>query len=71
MHFSFDEDCDVLLRQDRSDYGEPSTLSAFVWKLVWEGRRVADRDERFRLYVRLERPVPPVKKPRPKTLRQP
>ena len=45
--------------------------SAFVWKLVWEGRRVADRDERFRLYVRIERPVPPVKKPRPKTLRQP
>jgi 4-amino-4-deoxy-L-arabinose transferase-like glycosyltransferase len=70
MHFAFDEDCDVILRQDTQDYGEPSSISTFVWKLVWEGRRVADRDERFRLYVRIERPVPPVRRPGPKALRR-
>ncbi|WP_213778407.1 glycosyltransferase family 39 protein [Caballeronia sp. dw_276] len=70
MHFAFDEDCDVILRQDTQDYGEPSSISTFVWKLVWEGRRVADRDERFRLYVRIERPVPPVRRPGPKPLRR-
>jgi 4-amino-4-deoxy-L-arabinose transferase-like glycosyltransferase len=70
MHFAFDEDCDVILRQDTRDYGEPSSISAFEWKLAWEGRRVADRDERFRLYVRIERPVAPVKRPRPKSLRR-
>jgi 4-amino-4-deoxy-L-arabinose transferase-like glycosyltransferase len=58
MHFAFDHDCDVILRQDTQDYGEPSSMSNFVWKLVWEGRRVADRDERFRLYVRIDRPKP-------------
>ncbi|SIT43483.1 putative inner membrane protein [Paraburkholderia piptadeniae] len=62
MHFSFDEDCDVILRQDTQDFGEPSSMSNFVWKLVWEGRRAADRDERFRLYVRIDRPQPPVKR---------
>ena len=46
-------------------------MSAYQWKLVWEGRRVADRDERFRLYVRIERHAPPAKKPlRPKSLRR-
>ncbi|WP_114810770.1 ArnT family glycosyltransferase [Paraburkholderia kururiensis] len=60
MHFSFDEDCDVILRQDSQDFGAPSSMSDFVWKLVWEGRRAADRDERFRLYVRIDRPKPPV-----------
>ncbi len=62
MHFSFNEDCDVILRQDTQDFGEPSAMSNFVWQLVWEGRRVADRDERFRLYVRIDRPKPPVKR---------
>jgi 4-amino-4-deoxy-L-arabinose transferase-like glycosyltransferase len=70
MHFAFDEDCDVILRQDTQDYGEPSSISPFEWKLVWEGRRVADRDERFRLYVRIVRPVPPVKRPAPRILRR-
>jgi 4-amino-4-deoxy-L-arabinose transferase-like glycosyltransferase len=69
MHFAFDEDCDVILRQDTQDFGEPSSISAFEWKLVWEGRRAADRDERFRLYVRIERPVPPLKRAQPKSLR--
>ncbi|WP_118178897.1 glycosyltransferase family 39 protein [Paraburkholderia phosphatilytica] len=62
MHFSFDDDCDVILRQDTQDFGEPSSMPTYIWKLVWEGRRVADRDERFRLYVRIDRPVPPVKR---------
>ncbi|CAB3779721.1 hypothetical protein LMG28688_00911 [Paraburkholderia caffeinitolerans] len=62
MHFSFNEDCDVILRQDTQDYSEPSPMSNFAWKLVWEGRRAADRDERFRLYVRIDRPQPPLKK---------
>jgi 4-amino-4-deoxy-L-arabinose transferase-like glycosyltransferase len=61
MHFAFDEDCDVILRQDSQDYGEPSAMSDFVWKLVWEGRRAADRDERFRLYVRIDRPTSPAR----------
>jgi 4-amino-4-deoxy-L-arabinose transferase-like glycosyltransferase len=69
MHFSFTDDCDVLLRQDRADYGEPSSISQYVWRLVWEGRRVADRDERFRLYERIERPKPPVKRRPARTAR--
>lgn len=67
MHFSFTDDCDVILRQDRADFGEPSSMSQYVWRLVWEGRRAADRDERFRLYERIERPKTPVKRrPPPK-----
>ncbi|HVE11464.1 MAG TPA: glycosyltransferase family 39 protein [Paraburkholderia sp.] len=67
MHFSFnDDDCDVLLRQDTQDFGAPGAMSNFVWKLVWEGRRAADRDERFRLYVRIDRPTPPVKRRNPR-----
>lgn len=42
--------CDVLLRHDAVDYGAPSNVSHFEWRLIWEGRRPADRDERFRLY---------------------
>ncbi|WP_155627131.1 ArnT family glycosyltransferase [Burkholderia arboris] len=66
MHFDFSGDCDVILRQDRADFGEPSAMSQYVWRLVWEGRRVADRDERFRLYERIERPKTPVKKRPPR-----
>ncbi len=55
MHFEFDGDCDVILRQDVADFGAPSAVSPYVWRLIWEGRRVADRDERFRLYERIER----------------
>jgi 4-amino-4-deoxy-L-arabinose transferase-like glycosyltransferase len=44
------EACDVLLRHDAVDYGAPSNISHFEWRLIWEGRRPADRDERFRLY---------------------
>lgn len=69
MHFSFTDDCDVILRQDRADFGEPSSISQYVWRLVWEGRRVADRDERFRLYERIERPKTPVKRRPPRKAR--
>ncbi|AJY41057.1 glycosyltransferase family 39 protein [Burkholderia humptydooensis] len=69
MHFSFTDDCDVILRQDRADFGEPSSISQYVWRLVWEGRRVADRDERFRLYERIERPKTPVKRRAPRKAR--
>ncbi|AHI64902.1 ArnT family glycosyltransferase [Burkholderia thailandensis] len=69
MHFSFTDDCDVILRQDRADFGEPSSISQYVWRLVWEGRRVADRDERFRLYERIERPKAPIKRRPPRKAR--
>lgn len=59
MRFSFSDECDVLLRQDTQDFITPSPMPSYVWKLVWEGRRAADRDERFRLYVRVDRPKPP------------
>ena len=59
MQFSFTDDCDVILRQDSQDFSAPSPMLSYVWKLVWEGRRAADRDERFRLYVRVDRPKPP------------
>lgn len=66
MHFDFDSaDCDVLLRQDTQDYNPPASLTPYTWNLVWEGRRAADRDERFRLYVRVERPkhaIPPARR---------
>lgn len=51
-----EDDCDVLLRQDSQEYGEPLSLAPYEWRLLWEGRRAADRDERFRLYVLQERP---------------
>lgn len=59
MRFGFDgQDCDVLLRQDTDDFGAPADIHPYSWKRVWEGRRAADRDERFRLYVRvLDRPL--------------
>lgn len=55
MRFAFgDAHCDVVLRQDTQDLGETDTLPPSAWKLVWEGRRPADRDERFRLYVHID-----------------
>lgn len=50
-----DKNCDYLLLQDshRGNDGAP-TLTRYnqQWKLIWQGRRPADRDERFRLYQR-------------------
>lgn len=42
--------CDILLRYDPVDYGEPTSISTYDWKLIWEGRRPSDRSERFRMY---------------------
>lgn len=55
--------CDILLRHDAVDYGDPSNISHFEWRLIWEGRRPADRDERFRMYRLVETPA--VTTPRP------
>lgn len=52
-HFRFggpSDGCDILLRHDSMDFGEPGGISHFEWRLIWEGRRPADRDERFRMY---------------------
>lgn len=49
------DDCDVLLRQDTQDFDAPMSVAPYEWRLLWEGRRAADRDERFRLYVLQER----------------
>ena len=44
------DECDYLLRQDLARAPRDEALPPGRWKLQWEGRRVADRDERFRLY---------------------
>jgi 4-amino-4-deoxy-L-arabinose transferase-like glycosyltransferase len=48
--------CDFLLLQDdTSSLDNQPLLQQYEgrWKLLWEGRRPSDRDERFRLYRRL------------------
>ena len=58
MRFGFNgEDCDVLLRQDTDNFWAPADIRPYVWRLVWEGRRAADRDERFFLYIREREPA--------------
>ncbi|MDY7580050.1 glycosyltransferase [Herbaspirillum sp. RTI4] len=56
MQFATDENsgCDVLLLQDAMRDQDDRLLQQFSgkWKLLWEGRRPSDRDERFRLYRR-------------------
>ncbi len=54
MRFGFDDaaSCDLLLRQDTEDYSTPQSPAPYRWKLLWQGRRSTDRDERFRLYIR-------------------
>jgi 4-amino-4-deoxy-L-arabinose transferase-like glycosyltransferase len=51
-----DKDCDYLLLQDNHRGNDPSpNLTRYnqQWKLIWQGRRPADREERFRLYRRM------------------
>ncbi len=55
--------CDVLLRHDSVDYGEPGNISHFAWRLIWEGRRPADRDERFRMYRLVDTRAPSIRAP--------
>ena len=44
------DECDYLLRQDLTRNPRDEILPQGRWKLLWEGRRAADREERFRLY---------------------
>ncbi|MBC7500470.1 MAG: glycosyltransferase [Herminiimonas sp.] len=49
--------CDFLLLQDNNRSSKDASLiqrSGDQWRLVWEGRRASDRDERFRLYQRMK-----------------
>jgi 4-amino-4-deoxy-L-arabinose transferase-like glycosyltransferase len=51
-----DKNCDYLLRQDHQrgkDTVQIITLDGEQWKLIWQGRRASDRNERFRLYRRI------------------
>ncbi len=51
-----DRNCDFLLLQDHhrgNDSAPVMTRDNKQWKLIWLGRRPADRDERFRLYQRM------------------
>ncbi len=44
--------CDWLLVQDDGPYARTVPAPMPGWKLLWEGKRRSDRDERFRLYRR-------------------
>jgi 4-amino-4-deoxy-L-arabinose transferase-like glycosyltransferase len=44
------KDCDFLLLQDSVANRYDAKIPETDWKLRWEGRRAAARDERFRLY---------------------
>ena len=44
------DECDYLIREDLARNPRNDVLPAGRWTLLWEGRRPADRDERFRLY---------------------
>ncbi len=44
------DECDYLLRQDLTRTPRSDGLPAGKWRQLWEGRRPADRDERFRLF---------------------
>lgn len=49
---SADQDCDFLMIQD--ERGRPKVRpSSKDWKLVWQGKRAAERREAFRLYQRV------------------
>jgi len=48
--------CDLLLLQDNNRKKDPAEFIErlnYRWQLLWEGRRPSDRDERFRLYRRI------------------
>jgi 4-amino-4-deoxy-L-arabinose transferase-like glycosyltransferase len=60
-HIPFENDqghpCDFLLLQDDiSNVDDLGLLQQYEgrWHLIWEGRRPSDRDERFRLYRRVQ-----------------
>ena len=43
-------DCPLLLAQ--SNARQPEASPGATWKKLWEGNRVGDRTEKFRLYVK-------------------
>ncbi|RJG05340.1 glycosyltransferase [Noviherbaspirillum cavernae] len=52
--------CDFLLLQDSNPDGKTGSAKLITranqrWRLLWEGHRPSDRDERFRLYARVKR----------------
>ena len=51
--------CGVLLLQDSLKLHDGREVmpphGPDEWRLLWEGKRAADRDERFRLYQRVRR----------------
>ena len=52
-----DSQCDFLLLQDNNRGKQDAKLISRAnahWKLLWEGRRPSDRDERYRLYERVK-----------------
>jgi 4-amino-4-deoxy-L-arabinose transferase-like glycosyltransferase len=52
-----DAHCEFLLLQDNNRGKEDAKIirrSGDQWKLLWEGRRPSDRDERYRLYQRID-----------------
>ena len=55
-----DTHCDFLLMQDNNRGKEDAKVIRHFnhqWKLLWEGRRPSDRDERYRLYQRIKSPA--------------
>ena len=52
------DSCSYLLRQDLARQKRAEKLPPGRWKLVWEGRRASDRDERFRLYRKADDAIP-------------
>jgi 4-amino-4-deoxy-L-arabinose transferase-like glycosyltransferase len=51
-----DKECRLLLLQDNNRNKQDAKLITRgngQWKLLWEGRRASDRDERYRLYQRV------------------
>ncbi|EJM98589.1 glycosyltransferase family 39 protein [Herbaspirillum sp. YR522] len=52
------QSCDYLLLQDDISNEDATVMlrqHPGTWRMVWEGRRPSDRDERFRLYRRVDR----------------
>ena len=47
------DECEYLIREDLTRNPRDDELPAGRWKLLWEGRRPADRDERFRLFRKI------------------
>jgi 4-amino-4-deoxy-L-arabinose transferase-like glycosyltransferase len=59
VHFADErfQSCDYLLLQDDISNEDATVMlrqHPGTWRMVWEGRRPSDRDERFRLYRRVD-----------------